>query len=422
VKPGSPTLQSERASLARAVLQEHLRHARGTHAARAAGLAFFTALFVGLGVVGGDPAWHTDLRALGSYFALSIGIFITARASDRAGAWLRLAPALVDMPFVFIVQRSQYATTPSPAAVAGFTLGIFMLLLVLASLAGGTAQIFGAAMIASVFEVWLQRDAQVSVGAQVSAVVLLLLAAALLSQGTRRLESLSGTAARTEKLAALGQLSAGIGHELRNPLAVIGSAMFVLRRRLVKAQALTAAVAEPLELVEREVQASQRIVTELLDFARQTEVTPEPIAFGPLLAECLGLLRLPPGVTVTSNLPAGLPHPLGSRDKLRQVLVNLLQNAAEAIPEGRAGTVEVRAQPEGTAFVIAVRDDGAGMDSETQRRIFEPLFTTKSQGTGLGLAIVESLVKQHGGSLAVDSAPGAGSTFTVRLPSWVASA
>lgn len=420
MKRGTPTQQSERSSLARAVLLEHLRHARATHLARVVGLGFFTALFLLLGVLGRDPAWQTDLRALLLYFGLSIAILLAARASDRAGRWLRLAPAFLDMPFVFLVQHAQYATTPSPAAVAGFSLGIFMLLLVVASLAGGPAQVFLSAGSAALFEVWLQRDAQVSVGAQGSAVVLLLLAAAVLSQASQRLESLSGTAARTEKLAALGQLSAGIGHELRNPLAAIVSSVFVLRKRLDKAQALSAAVLEPLELVERELQASQRIVTDLLDYARQSEVSVQPVALGPLLTECVGLLRLPPRVTVRPQLPEGLPHPLGSRDRLRLVLVNLMQNAADAIPEGRAGTVEVGARVEGKAFLITVRDDGTGMSQDTKERIFEPLFTTKTQGTGLGLAIVESLVKLHGGSLSVESALGAGSTFTVRLPAWAA--
>jgi signal transduction histidine kinase len=255
----------------------------------------------------------------------------------------------------------------------------------------------------------------VSVGARVAAVVILGLTAFMLVYASDRRASLLVQTSRREKLAALGQLSAGVGHDLRNPLAAIANAIFVLRRRLQKADALSEKVEEPLQLAEREVAACQRIVTELLDYARETPLELQPVDVKALLEECAGLVRLPANVTLKLEVPDGLPQAPGERDRLRQVFVNLMQNGAEAIPPERPGTVTVTAAAVARELRVVVRDDGIGMDAETRARVFEPLFTTKKDGTGLGLAIVESLVKQHGGRLTLETAKGQGAAFTVAL-------
>jgi signal transduction histidine kinase len=131
--------------------------------------------------------------------------------------------------------------------------------------------------------------------------------------------------------------------------------------------------------------------------------------------EAVGLVRRRPEVEVSVEVPDGLSAAL-ARDRFRQVLVNLVQNACEAVPEGRAGRVEVRAVTAGETVALSVKDDGVGIDEATRARLFEPLFTTKKDGTGLGLAIVDSLVKQHHGTLTLESTPGQGSTFTIALP------
>jgi signal transduction histidine kinase len=405
----------EQAALARALLAERLFNAKRTHLVRLVGVLFFAGLFVTLGVVQGDRAWATDYGSLATYLGLAAGCVAVAAKSDRFGAWLTLAPALLDMPFIYLVQRGQYATTPSPAAVAGFSLGIFSLLLAIAALSSTRWQLWASAGSAAVWEVLLQAEAQVSVGARVAAVVILGLTAFMLVYASDRRASLLVQTSRREKLAALGQLSAGVGHDLRNPLAAIANAIFVLRRRLQKADALSEKVEEPLQLAEREVAACQRIVTELLDYARETPLELQPVDVKALLEECAGLVRLPANVTLKLEVPDGLPQAPGERDRLRQVFVNLMQNGAEAIPPERPGTVTVTAAAVARELRVVVRDDGIGMDAETRARVFEPLFTTKKDGTGLGLAIVESLVKQHGGRLTLETAKGQGAAFTVAL-------
>ncbi len=409
------TRNPEQAAIARALLAERLFNARRTHLVRLVGVLFFAGLFVTLGVVQGDRAWATDYGSLAAYLGLAAVCVALAAKSDRLGAWLTLAPALLDMPFIYLVQRGQYATTPSPAAVAGFSLGIFSLLLAIAALSSTRWQLWASAGSAAVWEVLLQAEAQVSVGARVAAVVILGLTAFMLVYASDRRASLLVQTSRREKLAALGQLSAGVGHDLRNPLAAIANAVFVLRRRLQKAEALSEKVEEPLQLAEREVAACQRIVTELLDYARETPLELQPVDVKALLEECAGLVRLPANVTLKLEVPEGLPQAPGERDRLRQVFVNLMQNGAEAIPPERPGTVTVTAAAVARELRVVVRDDGIGMDAETRARVFEPLFTTKKDGTGLGLAIVESLVKQHGGRLTLETAKGQGAAFTVAL-------
>jgi signal transduction histidine kinase len=415
-------LDPEQVALDRALLAERLLNARRTHVVRLVGLTFFAALFLVLGGVLSDPSWVTDSRALGAYLGLAVLCVVASRrrvgegAADRLGTWLTFAPALIDMPFVYLVQRGQYASTPSPAAVAGFSMGLFALLLAISALSSSRWGIFASAVSAVVWEVLLQAEAGVSVGARLSAVVVLGLTAVVLAYASDRRAALLVQTSRREKLAALGQLSAGVGHDLRNPLAAISNAVFVLRRRLEKEGPISEKVEAPLGLAEREVAQCQRIVTELLDYARETKLELAPVELEPLLQECVGLLRVPPQVTVRVSIARDFPVLQGERGRLRQVFENLLQNGVEAIPEGRAGLVEVTAEALAGQVKVRVRDEGIGMDEVTRARVFEPLFTTKKQGTGLGLAIVESLVKQHGGSLSLQSTIGVGTVFTVVLP------
>ncbi|MGV3625273.1 MAG: sensor histidine kinase [Archangium sp.] len=400
----------------RALLAERLLNARRTHLVRALALGFFVGLFVLLNVVRGDAAWNTDFTALFVWAGLAVLFVFGSCTDDTVGEWLVLVPAIVDMPFIYWVQRAQYATTPSPSGVAGFSMGLFALLLAIAALSSVRWQIWFSAASAAMWEVLLQSEAGVSVGAMVSAVVVLGLTAFMLTYASDRRYALLVQIGRREKLAALGQLSAGVGHDLRNPLAAVSNAVFVLRRRLEKLGPLATSVEQPLALAEREVRASQRIVTDLLDYAREMPMQLEPVSIPTLLEECTSLVRGRPEVQLKLELRPELPQPPGERDRLRQVFVNLLQNGVEAIPAGRAGIVRVTAAIEGRQLAVNVHDDGVGMDEATRARVFEPLFTTKKDGTGLGLAIVESLVRQHGGTLVLKSAPGQGATFTVRLP------
>jgi signal transduction histidine kinase len=409
-------LDPEQVALASALSAERLLNARRTHRIRLVGVTLFAALFLVLGVLLGDPAWQTNWVALVAYFALAAGLDVTARHSDTIARWLTLAPALLDMPLVYLLQRGQYATTPTPSAVAGFTLGPLVLLLAISALSVQRWQLALAAVVAATLEVLLQVEAGVSVGARVSAVVVVGLAAAVLAYSSERLAALLVRTSRQQKLAALGQLSAGVGHDLRNPLAAVANSIFVLGRRLEKAGHVDERLREPLDLAKRELAACQRIITDLLDYAREAKLELEPIEVRTLIDECVGLVFVPAHVALAVDVAPSVGLVPLARDRVRQVLVNLVQNAVEAIPDSRRGQVRVAANRDSNALVLTVADDGVGMTPETKARIFEPLFTTKKQGTGLGLAIVESLVRQHGGQLTLDSAPGRGTTFTVRLP------
>jgi two-component system, NtrC family, sensor histidine kinase HydH len=223
---------------------------------------------------------------------------------------------------------------------------------------------------------------------------------------------------RTEKLAAVGQLAASVGHELRNPLAAVRSALAYVGKRVgEKSDAIgDAKVAQFLTLADRELQASFKIISDLLDFARERPPSLSPCPLHPLVEEVLTLVPKS-SVRVVNEVPIDLPVPSLDKDQCRQLLANLVQNAMEAIPSGQAGEVIIRA--EGGAdrpLRINVRDNGPGMEQAIIDKIFEPLFTTKSKGTGLGLAIVASVVRRHGGTIRVDSAPGQGSTFIIELP------
>lgn len=412
-------MATREAQAVRAALQQELRlNAQRTHLIRFGAVTFFFGLFLVLAVVQGDRTWTTDFSALATYWVGALAVLGVAWRSERAANWLTLAPVFLDMPIVFIVQRANFASTPVPSAVAGFTLGIYVLLLVLAMLSLTRWQVALATVVGAVLEVRLQAEAGVSVGGMVSAVAVMVVAGLLVSYSGQRLRALLVSMGRQEKLAALGQLSAAVGHDLRNPLAAASSALFTLKRRLERSGVpLDEKAKEALELAERELKASQRIVGDLLDTARakqDLELTPTDVA--PLVAEAVGLVRRRPEVEVSLEVPADLPRVPLERDRFRQVLVNLVQNACEAVPDGRPGRVSVRARVVDGRFQLDVRDDGVGLDEATRARLFEPLFTTKREGTGLGLSIVQSLVKQHGGELTFDSTVGAGSVFTVALP------
>lgn len=397
-----------------ALRTEQLGNARRTHLVRLIAVTFFFGLFVLLAVVNEDRTWATDFTALGAYWSGALLVVVLARTSRRLAPALTLAPVFLDMPFVYVVQRASLPATPVPSAVAGFTLGVFVLLLILAMFSLSRWQVVVATVTGALLEVALQREANVSVGGQVSAVAVMAVAGVLVAFSGSRLRALLVTTSRQQKLAALGQLSAAVGHDLRNPLSAVTTSLFILRRRLEKTGVvLDEKATEALALAERELQASQRIITDLLDYTREQHLERVPTPLAPLVREAVDLVRRRADVVVKVDVPE-LTVPL-ARDRFRQVLVNLVQNACEAIPEGRPGLVEVVASVEAGALTLHVRDDGAGIDETTRARLFEPLFTTKKDGTGLGLSIVESLVKQHEGSVSVDSTVGRGTTFTIRL-------
>jgi PAS domain S-box-containing protein len=223
---------------------------------------------------------------------------------------------------------------------------------------------------------------------------------------------------RTEKLAAIGRLAASIGHELRNPLAAIRNAWFYLDRRLVHAPNVQPdqRVEQFSRVITTEIDRCAKIIGELLDFSRERAIYRVPTPAHELAQSALDVVVKPAETIVLTNaVSEDLPVPNLDADQFRQVLVNLLQNAAEAV-DPVTGRVEVSASEDSGELTLVVRDNGKGMTEEVRARIFEPLYTTKLRGTGLGLAIVDGIIKRHGGRIEVTSTLGLGTTFSMTIP------
>lgn len=231
---------------------------------------------------------------------------------------------------------------------------------------------------------------------------------------------------RSERLAAIGELSASVAHELRNPLSVIHAATYYIKHNLHQADT-DEKVRKNLERIEKKIAASDKIIHDLLDFARARPPGLRPADVNKVVRAAMAGVSLPENVVVVTRLADGLPSLALDAHQLERAFLNLLTNAAQAMDvpprfdEAPASVpkedrLTVRTWEEEGAVLVSIGDTGVGILSEDLERIFEPLFTTRRRGTGLGLAICRRIVEAHGGSIAVESQVGEGSTFTVRLP------
>jgi signal transduction histidine kinase len=217
-----------------------------------------------------------------------------------------------------------------------------------------------------------------------------------------------------ERLATIGQFAASMGHELRNPLGVIESSLFLLRQHLGPEVASSPNVAKHLDRIGGEVRRANKTIHDLLDLARNRPPRRRRTEIRSLVDEALQAAPLPATVQVeVSATPAELAVDVDP-DQMRQVLVNLFTNAAQAMPGGGRIEVEAEALPS-AATRVCVRDDGPGIPVEAQHRIFEALFTTKAKGSGLGLALCRRILEAHGGSIDLQPSP-AGTTFVLVVP------
>nr|WP_301340487.1 hybrid sensor histidine kinase/response regulator [Corallococcus exercitus] len=221
----------------------------------------------------------------------------------------------------------------------------------------------------------------------------------------------------TEKLAAVGTLTAGLTHEIRNPLNAAVLQLTVLERRVRRLEeAAQGPLLEPLLLVRDEIRRLDHILEDFLQFARPREFRSAAVAVAPLFERVSGLLAWQAeqrGVALEVEPPEGL-EVWGEEERLRQVLLNLALNALEATPPG--GQVRFSASAHGGDVALCVDDSGPGVPEDVRGRLFEPFFTTKASGSGLGLSIVHAIVTQHGGTLQVEDGPLGGARFTVRVP------
>jgi signal transduction histidine kinase len=219
---------------------------------------------------------------------------------------------------------------------------------------------------------------------------------------------------RSERLAAVGTLAAGLAHEVRNPLNSASLQLALLERRLDRGDE-PATVRPIAQIIKSEIDRLDRLVREFLAFAQPRPLEPRPVDAGELFSAVTALITPEAEsvhVSIAVDVAAGTPAALGEMERLRQVLLNLTRNAIEAMSES-GGQLRLVARPSGAEVEIAVEDDGPGFGEELP--VFDAFFTTKSQGTGLGLAIVHRVVMDHGGTIRVESRPGR-TCFTVTLP------
>jgi two-component system sensor histidine kinase HydH len=230
------------------------------------------------------------------------------------------------------------------------------------------------------------------------------------------LEDASEASARMEKLAAVGQLAASVGHELRNPLGAIRNAHSFIERKLDRNGIKDPKILQFMLLISRELDASGKIIANLLDFSRPKEPTKSACAMRPLITEAIGIVPPLTHVQIMNSVSGDLPLLDLDKDQLRQVFVNLVQNAAEAIPNDVAGRVKVSSKVLAEIVRISVTDNGPGIPVDAHARIFQPLFSTKVKGTGLGLAVTAGIIRRHGGEIRVRSDGQNGTTMEVDLP------
>ena len=220
-----------------------------------------------------------------------------------------------------------------------------------------------------------------------------------------------------ERLAALGELAAVMAHEVRNPLGVIFNSIGSLRKLLQP----TGDAGMLFDIVNEEAERLNRIIGDLLDFARPYQVRRIPVALDRVIAgavEAASRVEAAPQVEISTEVPGAFPPLLVDEALLRQALVNLVVNAIQAMPRGGKLKVSASAERHGERQVarIDVSDQGVGISAQNTERIFQPFFTTKVSGTGLGLAVVKRIVDAHDGEVDVKSSLGLGTTFTIRIP------
>ncbi|HRQ42078.1 MAG TPA: ATP-binding protein [Chloroflexota bacterium] len=232
------------------------------------------------------------------------------------------------------------------------------------------------------------------------------------AERTRQLEEKQAQIIRAEKLAAVGRLAASVAHEINNPLQAIA-----LHLQLLTDESLSPGGQRRLTVVQQEFKRIANIVERLLDLQRPKEGHPQPVDLLAALAYVIVLAEKQlqrSGIHLVQRLPDTLPAVMAVESQLKQVFLNLILNAVEAMTDG--GTLTITACYERGQVDLGFADTGPGLAPEVQERLFEPFFTTKVDGSGLGLAVSHEIVTNHRGTLTVQSMPGEGATFTARLP------
>jgi len=218
---------------------------------------------------------------------------------------------------------------------------------------------------------------------------------------------------QSEKLASLGHMAGLVAHEVRNPLTAIKMRIHALQDELDASETSQEHVA----VIRQEIERLERMVQNFLDLARLPEPSLRPLAVSDVITRALAVVKPTlehQAIHVVTHVPEGLPLVQGDAEQLEQVLLNLLLNAVQAMPEG--GVIEIGASWAEGLLEVSVSDTGPGVPKASRANLFEPFFTTKANGIGLGLSLAKKVVEQHRGSIALKDRPGAGTTVAIRLP------
>jgi len=217
---------------------------------------------------------------------------------------------------------------------------------------------------------------------------------------------------RAERLVHVGQIAAGVAHELRNPLSVIETSLFLLHEGTRNDPRAT----RHIERVRTQVGIASEIVGDLLDTARNRPVSLQPVDLAAIAREAMTWVPRPAETLVEAHLPEGVAVVEGDARRLRQVLINLVSNALQAMHDQRPARLRLTLRTGDGFAAVEVHDAGPGIAPESLPRLFEPLWSTRAEGVGLGLALSREIAEAHGGTLRAANHPDGGAVFTLRLP------
>jgi signal transduction histidine kinase len=230
---------------------------------------------------------------------------------------------------------------------------------------------------------------------------------------TKDLEQVQEKLIRSERLAAVGELASGVGHELRNPLNVIRNCAYLLNMALTDKGDEESA--NTLKVLDKQIDVANKIVTDLLDFTRIKQPAQVKVDLGAMINESLSYTTIPEQIKININLNGHSHNVRTDPEQIGRVFNNIISNAIQAM-NGKTGELNISSEGDDNQVAIKFKDTGCGIPEENLQKIFEPLFTTKPKGIGLGLAISRRLVEQNGGKMEVASRVGEGTTFTIKLP------
>lgn len=237
-----------------------------------------------------------------------------------------------------------------------------------------------------------------------------------LTQKNEQLNEAQEQQVRAEKLSAVGTLASGVSHELRNPLSAVKNAAFLLKRKLSKETIpdIDEKIIQFLDIMDNEIDRCSRIINDLLGSTRVSEPTRLAFDINTVVNDALLGAEIAENINITKNLQPDLPMIMIDANQIGQVLINLIQNAYQAMTDG--GNLKISTKVSEGFVQVEVGDSGCGIPENEIKKIFDPLFTTKPRGTGIGLAVCHGIIQKHNGVIDVKSQEGVGTTMFIKLP------